>query len=219
MHINSQLPPVTSRADLEELMRFGTVFFNAASKHWRSLARICQEASAAFAFPANINLYTTSPGRAVSTPPHADHHDVLIMQSQGSKRWRVFAPPHSRPGRHPLYRGKGEDSLCEAELGPALIDVILRPGECLFVPSGFPHATSTAIAERAAASVHLTLGLAAADCGLTYQTSLAEIRDLMLYCGVASFDIVLCAATFGFPVGKQVGRASASGDGLRAARG
>ena len=176
-YINSQLPPVTCRADLEELLGFGTIFLNAASKHWRSLARICQEAGVAFAFPANINVYITAPGRRASTRPHADHHDVLILQSEGCKRWQVFAPPQAcseRFQKHPLYRGKGDDVLSKEELGEALLDVTLRPGECLFIPSGFPHATSTACehgGEAPAASVHLTLGLSAADCGLTYHTS------------------------------------------------
>ena len=147
-YINSQLPPVTCRADLEELLGFGTIFLNAASKHWRSLARICQEAGVAFAFPANINVYITAPGRRASTRPHADHHDVLILQSEGCKRWQVFAPPQAcseRFQKHPLYRGKGDDVLSKEELGEALLDVTLRPGECLFIPSGFPHATSTAL--------------------------------------------------------------------------
>ena len=181
-HINSQLPPVTSKVDLEELMGFGTIFLNAASKHWRSLARICQDAGAAFAFPTNINIYATAPGRKISTLPHADHHDVLIMQSQGSKRWCVFAPPPRVFGKHPLHRGKGTDTLHKHELGPALIDVTLTPGESLFVPAGFPHSTSTTTGEgtEAPASVHLTLGLSAADCGLTYGTPLVKAKMVAL---------------------------------------
>lgn len=179
--INSQLPPVTCQTDLEELLGFGTIFLNAASKHWRSLVRICQEAGAAFAFPANINVYITAPGRGASTRPHADHHDVLILQSEGCKRWQIFAPPQGcseRYRKHPLYRGKGDDVLSKEELGEALLDVTLRPGECLFIPSGFPHATSTACehtGEVPAASVHLTLGLSAADCGLTYHTLAGQV--------------------------------------------
>lgn len=176
--INSQLPPVRSGQELEEVLGFGTVFLNAASKRWSALAKACRAAGEALGFPANVNVYVTAPGRSVSTPAHADHHDVLVLQTQGEKRWRVYRPPVRRPGGvHPCHRGKHEDVITPAELGDPLLDVTLRPGECLFIPAGFPHLTSTCdktprvgLRERSIgeASVHLTLGISAADCGLTY---------------------------------------------------
>ena len=30
---------------------------------------------------------------AVSAPAHTDKQDVFVLQTQGSKHWRVFAPP------------------------------------------------------------------------------------------------------------------------------
>ncbi|CAE8638910.1 unnamed protein product [Polarella glacialis] len=183
--INSELPPVLSLAELQELLNFGTVFVNGASKHWRSLAAVCRDVGAALGFPANVNIYATAPGRDVSTPVHTDHHDVLVLQTQGCKRWRVFRPPQRLAGAHPCHRGKGQDTLESHELDTPIVDVVLRPGECLFVPCGFPHATSTFLgscgtSERSSsspvqepsstASVHLTLGISAADCGLTYGT-------------------------------------------------
>ena len=90
---------------------------------------------------------------------------MLIFHTQGAKRWRVYAPP-ARASRvntaHPLYRGKNEDRLLEDELGELLLDVILQPGQVLFVPMGFPHATGTA-GTGDEVSVHLTLGLSTAD--------------------------------------------------------
>lgn len=172
--INSELPPIRTLHELEQVLNFGTVFFNAASKHWRTLAAVCRAAGAALGFPANINVYVTAPGRSTSTPVHSDHHDVLILQTSGFKRWRVFKPaPRDQGCAHPCHRGKNDDVIDEKSLGEPLVDVTLRPGEILFVPMGFLHATSTCTTEEAStkkmdASVHLTLGISVADCGLTY---------------------------------------------------
>lgn len=170
--INSELPPVRTPSELEQVLNFGTVFLNAASKHWPALAAVCRAAGKALGFPANINVYVTAPGRFVSTPAHSDHHDVLILQVQGEKRWRVYSPlPWAGGCMHPCHRGKGDDTIDEVELSEPLIDVRLRPGESLFVPAGFVHATSTAGMEDCAdASLHLTLGFSVADCGLTLGT-------------------------------------------------
>jgi len=175
--INSELPPVHGLDELAEVLGFGTVFFNAASKRWSAAAATCRAATAALGFPTNVNVYATAPGRCISTATHADHHDVLVMQTQGQKRWRVFSPPpRKRGGVHPCHRGKREDVVDASELGAPLVDVTLRPGECLFVPAGFVHSTSTASSSsHDEASVHMTLGISAADCGLTNGTLRGQV--------------------------------------------
>ncbi len=115
--------------------------------------------------------------REVSTDVHTDNHDVLIFHSQGAKRWRIYAPPARKGAGHPLYRGKNEDRLLDEELGSLLLDSILTPGQVLFVPMGFPHATGTAgTAGKGGTShevsVHLTLGLSTAD----YEFCLGGLR-------------------------------------------
>ncbi|CAK0865853.1 unnamed protein product, partial [Prorocentrum cordatum] len=170
------LPPIGTLAQLMEVLNYGTVFLNTASLHWKSLAQICLAASRALHFPTNINVYVTGGGRAISTDVHTDNHDVLILQTEGAKRWTVYPPPQRAPGKaHPLYRGKEEDRLLASELAEPLLEVVLRPGEVLFIPMGFPHATSTQMPEPAtqpdavaadadgSVSVHLTLGISAAD--------------------------------------------------------
>ena len=104
---------------------------------------------------------------------------MLIFHSQGAKRWRIYAPPARRGAAgHPLYRGKNEDRLLDEELGSLLLDVILTPGQVLFVPMGFPHATGTAGTagkggtSHEEVSVHLTLGLSTAD----YEFCLGGLR-------------------------------------------
>jgi hypothetical protein len=114
----------------------------------------------------------------LSAPPHTDKQDVLVIQTQGVKRWRVFAPPEpaAKPTVDPYARGKAADRLELTELGPALLELELSPGDALYIPAGYPHTTSTpdgggaAGGARAAAepSVHLTLNIDSHIWALTY---------------------------------------------------
>ena len=135
----------------------------------------------AWELPCNVNMYLTAAGQSTSAPPHTDKQDVFVLQTQGAKRWRIYAPPPiaRRPRADPFARGKGVDRLDVEELATPLLDVVVRPGNVLYVPAGFPHTTDTVNtgdeAEAAAAatdrpsshshepssssSVHLTLGL------------------------------------------------------------
>jgi hypothetical protein len=152
--------------ELEQVLQYGTIFMNTASLHWKALADLCIAASGALHFPTNVNVYITGQGRKVSTDVHTDNHDVFIFHTKGVKHWRVYPPPRRSPGMaHPLYRGKHDDKLLESELDDPLIDILLQPGEVLFIPMGFPHATATAGTGSSKVSVHLTLGISAADYG------------------------------------------------------
>ena len=100
-------------------------------------------------------MYVTAKGMRTSAPPHTDRQDVLIVQMEGAKRWRVFAPPTDgdvKPTADPFARGKGEDSLPlhvlleenEGRFGTELLmDLVMREGDVLFIPAGFPHTTDT----------------------------------------------------------------------------
>jgi hypothetical protein len=81
-----------------------------------------------------VNAYVTPPG-AQGLALHEDPHDVFVLQAFGRKRWEVHAAPAEAP-REP-------------------IDTILRPGDCLYMPTGTPHAAST----QETLSGHLTVGV------------------------------------------------------------
>ena len=93
-------------------------------------------------------MYVTAKGMRTSAPPHTDRQDVLVVQMEGAKRWRVFTPPADggvKPNADPFARGKGEDSLPlhtllegkEGRLGTELLmDVVLREGDILYIPAG-----------------------------------------------------------------------------------
>lgn len=129
------------------------------------MARICLDAMNAFHLPTALNIYITNSGQRLSAPLHTDKQDVFVMQTSGRKHWRVYSPPLSvRPTfakrnkkntnekgislLPDIYsRGKGDDVLSPYELSDTkpLVDVILKAGDVLYIPAGFPHTTGTCI--------------------------------------------------------------------------
>ena len=153
-------------ADVADALDGGTVYFNTAGSLWPNLGGLSRLTGYAFGLPPNVNVYVTPPGCKVSVPPHTDRQDVLVLQTQGAKRWRVFAPPPRSHGKDPLNRGKTGDVLSFEEMRPPLIDTVLQTGDCLYVPMGFPHTTDTSSPVDGVGkdvfqepSVHLTMGL------------------------------------------------------------
>ena len=68
---------------------------------------------------------------------------------------QVWPPPPRERGKDPFGRGKGGDRV--EGLGEPVLDVTLEPGDVLYVPLGWVHATSTA--DSAERSCHATLGV------------------------------------------------------------
>jgi len=66
---------------------------------------------------------------------HVDTDDVLAIHLAGSKKWRL----HSRqaPRRAHLVELEG------SEMGPVEAEIIMRPGDALFLRSGTPHQVET----------------------------------------------------------------------------
>lgn len=91
------------------------------------------------------NAYVThGPGGALA--PHYDDHDVLVVQIRGAKRW--FG--HGAPEPSPVVR-----SPAGREFGPTTWDLVVEPGDALYLPRGEVHHT----ANLGALSVHVTFGV------------------------------------------------------------
>ena len=67
-----------------------------------------------------------------SVGPHIDHYDVFICQGSGKRHWRVG-------DRGNLKEFAAHEALLHVEPFEAIIDVILEPGDILYIPPGFPH--------------------------------------------------------------------------------
>lgn len=151
----------------------GTVVFNSAGGFIAPLADVCLQFTQAFDMPCAMNMYLTAAGQSTSAPPHTDKQDVFVLQTQGQKRWKVYAPPPPKImfRADPFARGKGADQLDLRELSAEpLIDSVLSPGQLLYVPGGFPHTTDTLSGvSMSDPSVHLTVGLDTHIWGMSYQ--------------------------------------------------
>ena len=138
----------------------GTLILNGVAESVPECARCALAALDAFEAPASLNCYATGPRATVAAPPHADAQGVLVLQTCGSQRWRVWdgRPFYASELNTKLTAGKGS----ALTLGEPYLDVVLKEGDALYAPAGWPHATST----EEDSSVHLTLGLDHAIFGL-----------------------------------------------------
>ena len=156
------------------LERDGNLVFKDA-QYWLPAAAECARAAheATRVGSVHANVYVSRGGLSIARAAHTDPGAIFVLQTAGSKHWRVWAPPAPRDGAHPLERGHGADVLDATELTAPLLEATLEPGSLLFVGTGFAHATATADADADAdaddanatdklapnVSVHVTLGV------------------------------------------------------------
>ena len=119
-----------------------------------ALARFANNLALDLDQPVQINAYL-SPSSARGLDVHFDYHDVFVVQLEGTKRWRVWSPTERScepiSGKHAVPRPTLE------ELGEPLLDLVLEPGDVLYLPRGHPHVAETT--DRS--SAHLTVGVLA----------------------------------------------------------
>eukprot|EP00445_Apocalathium_hangoei_P013428 CAMPEP_0203873610 /NCGR_PEP_ID=MMETSP0359-20131031/19838_1 /ASSEMBLY_ACC=CAM_ASM_000338 /TAXON_ID=268821 /ORGANISM="Scrippsiella Hangoei, Strain SHTV-5" /LENGTH=385 /DNA_ID=CAMNT_0050792311 /DNA_START=3 /DNA_END=1160 /DNA_ORIENTATION=- len=173
------------KGPLAEVLPAATVYANNAGMYMPALAELCIAGVETFGWPITCNAYLSAPGLQVSVPPHTDRQDVLVLQTTGRKRWKVYAPPAVEKGLDPLRRGKDGDEFLWDVLGDPLLDVTLMPGDGLYVPLGFPHATTTAFEDASPEpSVHVTLNVDSLIWGLSYRLLwAAAVRQSRLAAG------------------------------------
>lgn len=73
-------------------------------------------------------IVTTGSIGALKT--HYDLRDLIILQVEGSKRWRIYGPRVAKPAKPP------KDPPPQT---PPILDTFLEPGDVLFMPAGFWH--------------------------------------------------------------------------------
>ena len=120
---------------------------------WPPVATFCQRLAADLGHPVQANAYVTPPQNQ-GFSNHYDVHDVFVLQIEGEKRWVIHEPVHPAPLRHQPWTDRRAAVERRAAEEP-LIDTVLRPGDCLYLPRGFLHA-ATALG---GVSTHLTLGV------------------------------------------------------------
>jgi bifunctional lysine-specific demethylase and histidyl-hydroxylase NO66 len=88
-----------------------------------------------------------TPANSRGLNPHTDPVSVFLLQVEGSKRWRISRGRQRWP--HAGWRPGDERGAAE------VLDVVLRAGDCLYLPRGFIHVGQT----TDEASVHLSISV------------------------------------------------------------
>lgn len=65
---------------------------------------------------------------------HSDVDDVLVAQIDGEKRWHLFQR---------LSRSANRGGLTKAQMGRQIAEVVMRPGDALYLRAGVPHICET----------------------------------------------------------------------------
>lgn len=156
--VGKTLPSETAKSGnaLAELFGNGaTIRIRAIERFQQSLGELCRNLEQEFSFPVRANLYCT-PANSRGFDLHFDTHEVFVLQVLGKKQWQIFEPIslplESVPARS---GGKTSQDIDEAEAGPLLLEALLEPGDCLYLPRGFVHRADS----RDEPSVHLTIGI------------------------------------------------------------
>ncbi|MFB7534587.1 cupin domain-containing protein [Streptomyces sp. NPDC056178] len=135
-------------AGLHPLLADGaSLALDGADQLHRPLARLAEDLERTFRTDVRANVYaswTPTEGFGV----HWDDHAVLVVQLDGAKRWRLFG--QTRPA--PLYR---DTELPPEPPSDPLADLVLHPGDLLYVPRGWWHSAS---ADQGGPSLHATFG-------------------------------------------------------------
>ena len=93
-----------------------------------------------FGTSVGANIYLTPPG-SQGFAPHFDDIEAFILQLEGKKQWKVYAPPDVA-STLPRFSSKNYKSE-ELKTWKPLINAELEAGDLLYFPRGFIHEAKT----------------------------------------------------------------------------
>ncbi len=132
----------------------------------RRSAAFCRSLEPTLGHPAQANAYYTPRG-SQGLPVHHDTHDVFVLQVAGEKRWLVYEPALELPLRNQKYTAE------MGEPGTPVHDLVLRPGDMLYLPRGWLHEALTSDSD----SLHLTVGVNVVTWLDAFKAALEECGD------------------------------------------
>jgi lysine-specific demethylase/histidyl-hydroxylase NO66 len=132
-----------------------TLVLQGLHRIWPPLIDYARRLGAELKQPLQVNAYLTPAGNK-GFATHYDTHDVFVLQVDGTKRWRIHEPVLPDPLERQAWGGRADEVGAVAD-GPAFLDVVLAPGDALYLPRGWLH-SAQAQGER---SLHLTFGVRA----------------------------------------------------------
>jgi bifunctional lysine-specific demethylase and histidyl-hydroxylase NO66 len=98
------------------------------------------------------NAYLTPAQSQQGFAPHYDDIEAFVLQLEGSKRWKVYKPLSTETTLPRISSRDYVESELTAE--PPELDILLRPGDVLYMPRGWIHQAVTTSDEH---SLHITI--------------------------------------------------------------
>ncbi len=83
------------------------------------------------------NLYCST-HRHQAFDSHFDTHEVFALHMEGEKVWRVYEGRLEQPIASTAFQTLSQDFI-DANKGPVLLEVTMRPGDLLYIPRGQYH--------------------------------------------------------------------------------
>ncbi|MFG2054666.1 cupin domain-containing protein [Micromonospora sp. NPDC048930] len=132
-----------------------TLVLQGLHRIWPALVDFARDLGTALAQPLQVNAYLT-PAGSQGFATHYDTHDVFVLQVDGRKHWRIHPPVLPDPLEKQPWGGRADEVAATAEGKPAL-EVVLEPGDALYLPRGWLHSAQA----QESSSLHLTVGIRA----------------------------------------------------------
>ncbi|MFJ6198992.1 cupin domain-containing protein [Micromonospora sp. NPDC092111] len=132
-----------------------TLVLQGLHRLWPALVDFARDLGTALAQPLQVNAYLT-PAGSQGFATHYDTHDVFVLQVDGRKHWRIHPPVLPDPLERQPWGGRADEIAATAH-GPAALDVVLEPGDALYLPRGWLHSAQA----QESRSLHLTVGIRA----------------------------------------------------------
>lgn len=156
---------VIDRAKVWSHYRAGaTIVFEHLNRKHPGLLRLMSACEQEFRLPFRANAYLTPPA-SKGFALHYDTHDVIILQVSGSKTWQVHDSPMQLPHDEQSF------TPAWAERSRRIAEIVLEPGDVLYLPRGFIHGASS----NDETSFHITAGIRSVTLRDVYVTALRRM--------------------------------------------
>lgn len=110
----------------QHLASGASLTLNQVDQYIPSLRAMCQQFEDETHLRCGVILFVTPPSSQAFSL-HADPHDIIVMQTHGTKYWEI----------HPTLWERENDP------GAGVRKLTMRPGDMLYVPEGTPHMAKT----------------------------------------------------------------------------
>ncbi|MFF6952991.1 JmjC domain-containing protein [Streptomyces iakyrus] len=110
----------------QHLANGASLTLNQVDQYIPALRAMCQQFEEETHIRAGVILFVTPPS-AQAFSLHADPHDIIVMQTHGTKRWEI----------HPTVWERENDPDAQVR------HLVMKPGDMLYVPEGTPHLVRT----------------------------------------------------------------------------